>query len=559
MEKSKPSPRQQTVSAAAPAQRAAEQPTGADDHKRSRACDNCRALKVRCVPHDEKYISGSCHRCFKSSRSCVFTVNPRKRQKRTDTYVTSSLPLSLLIKPSSNSNFVIPHSRVADLEKKLDELTQRLSAAREEGDSVDSTSPEPADVNHRAAASSTQVSEVPSRMSPHISNSLPHPFTPPPASCPVLKTTFDRTSPSQQQLPSLHDHSKFTNPAELATKGSHEASSYDKSFRSFFGRPDSEAIRLRSIQPAQIEGILAGHGMTDEMAQDMLDYFVTKAALFNSIVYIKEDTKFNDLLHASPVLSLAICSIMSNQSDQKIEEMSANLMVELHKIVSEQVLIVGNKSADLVQTLLTLSFWHSPLESFECQKVHIFTACAVAMANDLGIGHPPRLRAKTFDYDTDGRRVPSTAVLPSPENCRIWLAVFLSSSILSMLYQQTALLQWSSYLEDCCKVLEESQKAKTDFDSRLCSLARLHAIVDDINSVFHPRDYAELVDIRESRTSHLIRMFEKRLAAWKKNCPNDRKNKILSLAFELVLNRLHSFSLDLLPQLAGLYARSGPP
>ncbi|KAH6854184.1 hypothetical protein B0I37DRAFT_388295 [Chaetomium sp. MPI-CAGE-AT-0009] len=76
----------------------------AADPKKSRACESCRGLKVRCDP-DPANPDGPCKRCAKGKRPCVVTQPTRKRQKKTD-------------------------SRVAELEKKIDALTASLVATR---------------------------------------------------------------------------------------------------------------------------------------------------------------------------------------------------------------------------------------------------------------------------------------------------------------------------------------------------------------------------------------------------------------------------------------------
>jgi hypothetical protein len=70
------------------------------DLKRSRACEPCRQLKVRCDP-DQINLDGPCKRCAKARRTCVITAPSRKRQKKTD-------------------------SRVTELERKIDALTATL-------------------------------------------------------------------------------------------------------------------------------------------------------------------------------------------------------------------------------------------------------------------------------------------------------------------------------------------------------------------------------------------------------------------------------------------------
>ncbi|KAK4128961.1 hypothetical protein N657DRAFT_608884 [Parathielavia appendiculata] len=80
------------------------------DPKKPRACESCRALKVRCdFPADPADPAAAaalpCRRCAKTKRKCVVTQPTRKRQRKTDT-------------------------RVAELEKKIDALTASLVASR---------------------------------------------------------------------------------------------------------------------------------------------------------------------------------------------------------------------------------------------------------------------------------------------------------------------------------------------------------------------------------------------------------------------------------------------
>ncbi|ODQ63302.1 hypothetical protein NADFUDRAFT_84457 [Nadsonia fulvescens var. elongata DSM 6958] len=69
--------------------------------RRSRACEHCRTLKVRCIPLDASDPLKPCTRCAKSQKECEFKLGPRKRKRRTDT-------------------------RVAELEKKLEVLQAAL-------------------------------------------------------------------------------------------------------------------------------------------------------------------------------------------------------------------------------------------------------------------------------------------------------------------------------------------------------------------------------------------------------------------------------------------------
>ena len=48
----------------------------------TRACDLCRAMKVRCIP--DLIRKGMCHRCASTNRDCIFKPIKTSRKKRTD-------------------------------------------------------------------------------------------------------------------------------------------------------------------------------------------------------------------------------------------------------------------------------------------------------------------------------------------------------------------------------------------------------------------------------------------------------------------------------------------
>ncbi|OMP86476.1 hypothetical protein BK809_0003646 [Diplodia seriata] len=96
-------PSSASVGAADPNSQSAQTKLGPDG-KRLRACDHCRSLKVRCDPQEENGVISEaipCKRCLKSKKVCVTTAPTKKRTKKADT-------------------------RVAELEKKVNELTARL-------------------------------------------------------------------------------------------------------------------------------------------------------------------------------------------------------------------------------------------------------------------------------------------------------------------------------------------------------------------------------------------------------------------------------------------------
>ncbi|KAK9446866.1 uncharacterized protein V1518DRAFT_422847 [Limtongia smithiae] len=471
-----------------------------DDHKRSRACDNCRALKVRCAPHDENDPAGVCHRCFKTNRPCVFTVNPRKRQRRTDT-------------------------RVADLEKRVNELTQRLIVATgddHEGD--EATSPE-GDMLPQMKEMGTPMAEDRTMSTPLSTLSsnpspLPMPLHPPSAS---VHTQQPAQTTATQQPPVINTPRPPQIGRGIFTRGL----SFNGDIRGTAGvmrraffteNIMAEIWGLRVTKPRHIVDILLRHNITDEVAQAAFAYYLQNLLPQIPCILFPPGTTFLDVLMQRPVLSLAILAV-GMRYQTKGTEISVNLTVEAFKVISEQILAVGYKSLDLVQGLITLCLWYNHPEMYGCHKVHVFTACAIAIARDLGLGRLPQPQRKRKPGDSC---VPqsSDALNPNSIECRrLWMALYTAGSTLSVLFRNSRLLPWSSYLDSCCELLEKNNDSPAD--AQFCKLVRLHSILDEILLIFHQPESTEPVDINDYRISVMLKVFERRLQDWKASSPEN--------------------------------------
>ena len=107
---------------------------GDHDTKRPRACDACRALKVRC-DQDVNHPGQSCTRCLKANRPCVVTPPIRKRQRKSENKVVElekkidALTATLLSKQQNSTGSVYsasPHSESPSAASPRERLTDKL-------------------------------------------------------------------------------------------------------------------------------------------------------------------------------------------------------------------------------------------------------------------------------------------------------------------------------------------------------------------------------------------------------------------------------------------------
>lgn len=300
-----------------------------EDHslgiKRPRACEPCRQLKVRCDPDPTSPI-GSCKRCAKAGRPCVVTAPTRKRQKKTD-------------------------SRVTELERKIDALTATLQASQSSG-----------------------------------SNAAP----------------LGRLSESHDDLPSSSRRWLKDDFNVAGNKRNHHGLLVSQ-----YSRQDSASVE--QIQPqssshsmsTQWRGSFAGgttpprpgsrndfidvidRGVVDlESAQAAFTRYVTQMADEMPMVVFPPGTKMGDVRRDKPALFLAIIAVSIGPFKKPAQ---VPLLSEFYHLIADRIVVKGEKSLELVQSLLVATIWYMPPDNLDELKFYQLIHMAIVTAMDLGL------------------------------------------------------------------------------------------------------------------------------------------------------------------------------
>lgn len=309
------------------------------DTKRSRACEPCRQLKVRCDP-DPAHPEGSCKRCAKARRTCVVTAPTRKRQKKTD-------------------------SRVAELERKIDALTATLQASHSpsallSGRAGQQASP-PGQRDEQLAGRRWMGGE-----SMMAGSKRQHTGEIKDSSVGLLAPRYSRPgSPSAEQIPS-HSSKHWRRPVG----------------------GDSASGDSAPPPPPRPE---AGNEFADMIDRGIIDYKTASAAFERYIhqmapelpfVVFPPGTTMGEVRRNKPYLFLAIIAVavaVFNSDAQPI------LVNETYRLIAEHVIVKGQKSLELVQTLMVCSIWYLPPDNFDEIKFYTLTHLAAVMAMELGL------------------------------------------------------------------------------------------------------------------------------------------------------------------------------
>lgn len=325
----------------------------ASDLKRPRACEACRQLKVRCEPEDNSE-TGSCKRCAKAGRQCVITVPSRKRQKKTD-------------------------SRVAELEKKIDALTASLQA--QQGGPASDPSIDP-------ALAQAQMDELQQHKEALYTQS-PQPggqwITPKPSQVPEKETPpLQTTSGTKRKMPDPPTFS-YAQPISHSNLGSTSASNAMNGSGGLKSDGSTQEWPLggRELYDNSYVDVVNRQVMSMETAREMFRRYVTDMAPLLPAVVFNPGTTAEEIRKTKPILFLAILSVASGivQPDLQLQ-----LITEVSRIYADRIVCRGEKTLELVQSMIVTSTWYQPPDRYEELNFNQLIHIAAVMGIDMGMG-----------------------------------------------------------------------------------------------------------------------------------------------------------------------------
>ncbi|KAI9808071.1 MAG: hypothetical protein M1826_004368 [Phylliscum demangeonii] len=554
--------------------------------KRSRACEPCRGLKVRCDFKDDAAV---CRRCAKANRPCIVTAPTRKRQRKTD-------------------------SKVAELERKIDALTASLQANRPDAvyrngrRHAEHEHAEPdAHDDHDSSQHSSRSGHVedlraPAAAEPDASSWNPHPeillrATPsfphhPPLhtaqSAPLLPLPVTRPSLPPPSLPresstastafSLHSlkrkHSDGSSSARAASPDLRRAAPLRK--------PSTELTSPSKDQPPNLYPFLIpkpppGHanGIPSNMPSDasrasesadgpryeyadvidrrrlsaedataIFDRFVTVLSPHHPIIVFPPATTAAEIRKTKPTLFLAILSVASGAFDPAIQKF---LNKEITRVLADRIIGNGEKSLELIQALHVVTVWYWPPEHYEELKFYQLTHIAAIMALDLNLGKKvknPRAKQSALGYwrDHPWRRTP----LPDPEAAesrRAWLTCYILCATTSMSLRRPNLIRWTPYMGECVEVLESGDAVPSD--RLLCQWVRLQRIAEEVGVQLAMDDPCATVRLSDWKVQCLVKEFECQLEDWRAQLPPDLDGRKVQLHAHVVNLYMHEVAMHM--------------
>jgi len=154
------------------------------------------------------------------------------------------------------------------------------------------------------------------------------------------------------------------------------------------------------------------------------------------------------------------------------------------RIVGDDIMVKGQQSLELVQTLLVAGFWNKSAQGESHATCFQLTQIATDMSIDLGIAGPylkptPPAYFRHKDDPT------------STESRRTWLACFLCMAASSVSTRRPIAIPWSRYHHECLLHLETMGDPS---DALLCQLIRVSVLVQEVSTSLSLCDLGVFVD-----------------------------------------------------------------
>lgn len=316
-----------------------------EDPKRPRACDSCRNLKVKCeLPEDRPDLP--CRRCAKTGRECHITPPTRKRQKK-------------------------EASRVAELEKRLEELTStvnaqasaRLSQYASPSDQLPERGPE--GPYGRQSVSSLQSHGTPAE----IGTSHDGP--------PSLKRRRTDDSPF-----TTHPSFPYSNGSPSTTTAQNSVAEEASSIELSWATASDITRFLHHTTPQRFVQRI-NELIPPERAPDLLKRYNAEMAPHLPAVVFPPGMTAPQLFKEKPLLYLSVLGAASFGHAE--QEISRTAVREAIGTIADCAVRNGAKSMELIQSMQVIALWYKPPEQAEQTNFYQIINIAATMVYDLGL------------------------------------------------------------------------------------------------------------------------------------------------------------------------------
>lgn len=275
--------------------------------------------------------------------------------------------------------------------------------------------------------------------------------------------------------------------------------------------------RLRRVYSSHVDLIDSGILTIEEAQQRLKMYF---EVIFAKYPFVDVPTDVETFKSVYPVLFNVVMAVtcVASTNDADFDK---NLNIEniATQEVIHEVVVIGNKSIELLKSLLLLTIWYNMPELFHNRRYHIFSALCITMTQDLGLTGRPY-----YVVNKSEGSVLRSEVLEDPQKdeyrCLV-LAVYSASIGYSLFLRRKLFVTWTPYLEDSYQHLRTSSKLK--FRS-VAIFAKLTSLLEKIHS---------FVELKDQENLSFIQHFQRAIDFLKDQQTTMDSNVLLGFAYSV--------------------------
>ncbi len=455
--------------------------------RRPVACTYCHTLKVRCIPSDPQDPKSECVRCAKSGRDCVILPSRRKRQKPD---------------PEMQSQ------KIAELEQKIQQLSSTLKFYNAP---QNTNTPDPRSVHpHLAQPLIQPLRPEYGALKTNYSLSSAVAQTPPiPPTIPLVRS-FTAPEFNNPLIPSPRIHSptvlytptpgsngsvvdseiNAVEELETLNRVSNRLTHFSKIRMNTILAPDEVPTNDSDPQFGNTHGHknlkkVIGPIISEEDSRSRFEGFLTLHKILP--IFNLKDVTYEELKQKYPILLLSILTVTSitehSTTSSTDESVRINLKIEstAYESLTYELLIVGSKSLELLQSMILLGTWYNSAESFHHRRYHYLIGLSVTLAADLG------LTTKAFSsnnhFETPLRSISLINDPNSKDNRRLILALYCSTLNISVALRRPLYVSWSKYVDECCDILGSDDSSPDEI--KIVALARISHVLERVYRLLH--------------------------------------------------------------------------
>ncbi|KAH8684458.1 hypothetical protein BGZ60DRAFT_166324 [Tricladium varicosporioides] len=215
-------------------------------------------------------------------------------------------------------------------------------------------------------------------------------------------------------------------------------------------------------------------GFTSQKADALLDIFRTEMTPNFSFAVVDKSLTAIELLQENPLLFIAIAAIASRETIQQ-KDLGNTFIVQM----SEAVFVRGERSMEILVAIITYAGW-SYYHFYNVPRLTGLISAACTILYDLKLTRPPTKTPLSL-FDKAMRHANMKEIsepIRTIDERRAYLGCYFLTCIVSSCFHRIDALPYTSYVDQCCSILEAADTRNEDHT--LIALVRLQLVSERI-------------------------------------------------------------------------------